>query len=111
MRSLLAGLLLIVACGGRTSAPPPIARASAPPADAPVPNPSGPTESECDELFAHALALALAERQPPPSESDAATLRGELRPGFVADCRAGTRAYHACGLAAKSRADLDACKR
>jgi len=74
-----------------------------------TPNPSGPTEPECDALLAHALALVVAERQPPPSPADASTLRTELRPAFIADCRAGTRAYHQCGLAAKSRADLDAC--
>ena len=76
---------------------------------APAPNPSGPTEPECDELLTHVVSLVVAEQQPPPPPADASTLRAELRPGFLADCRAGTRAYHQCGLAAKSRAELDAC--
>lgn len=78
---------------------------------APKPNPSGPTEPECDELLTHALGLVIAERQPPPTPADATALRAELRPAFITDCRAGTRAYQQCGLAAKSRAELDACKR
>jgi hypothetical protein len=80
-----------------------------PPATAP--NPSGPSEPECDALYTHAFAIAIAERQPPPPEAERATLRGELRPGFIADCRGGTRAYHQCGLAARSVGELDACKR
>jgi len=77
---------------------------------APPPNPRGPTEPECDELLTHALALAVADRQPPPSDADRTTLRTELRPPFITDCRAGSREYQQCGLAAKTRADLDACK-
>jgi hypothetical protein len=74
-------------------------------------NLSGPTETDCDELLSHALALVVTERKPPPSDADLQALREELRAAFVPDCRAGTRAYHQCGLAAKSRADLEACKR
>ena len=66
---------------------------------------------ECDELLTHALGLVVAERQPPAPSADATALRAELRSAFIADCRAGTREYQQCGLAAKSRADLDACKR
>lgn len=75
-----------------------------------APSEAGPSEPDCDALFAHALTLVLAERQPPPAESDVAALRTELRPAFIADCRAGSRAYQRCGLAARSRADLDACR-
>lgn len=105
--------MFVVACGARTSTPPAATprAGSSTPVEPPPPNPGGPTERACDELFVHAFALVIAERQPPPNEGDAAALRAELRPGFVADCRAGTSAYHACGLAARSRADLDACKR
>jgi hypothetical protein len=77
----------------------------------PLPNPRGPSEPECDELYTLAFAIVIADRQPPPPDADRNTLQGELRPGFIADCRGGTRDYYQCGLAAKSRADLDACKR
>ena len=110
MRSLLACLVFVAACGARTSTPTPQPTPRTGSAPAPKPNPSGPTEPECDALFAHAFTLVTAERQPPPSDADAAALRTELRPAFVADCRAGTRAYHQCGLAAKTRTELDACK-
>jgi hypothetical protein len=43
-------------------------------------------------------------------DADRETVRGELRAAFVADCRAGTRAYHECGLAAKSVGELVACR-
>jgi hypothetical protein len=74
------------------------------------PNPSGPTEGECDALLSHVIALAVADRKPPPSDADMRALRDELRVTFVADCRAGTRAYHQCGVAAKATADLQACR-
>ena len=70
-----------------------------------------PSEAECDALLAHAFGITVAAIQPPPSEADRVALHGELRAGFVADCRAGTRADHQCGLAAKSVADLTACQR
>jgi hypothetical protein len=106
-------LVFVAACGARsgTPTPTPVPRAGSAPATAPPPNPSGPTEPDCDALLAHAIGLVVAERTPPPSDADAQALRAELRPAFLADCRAGTRAYHQCGLAAKSRADLDHCKR
>jgi hypothetical protein len=109
VRSLLACLVFVAACGARTSTPTP--QPTPRTAPAPKPNPSGPTEPECEALFTHAFSLVTAERQPPPSEADATALHAELRPGFVADCRAGTRAYHQCGSAAKTRAELDACKK
>ncbi len=80
------------------------------PRTTPPPNPSGPTESECDALLSHVLALAVVDRKQPPSDADIAALREELRAGFLPDCRAGTRAYHQCGLAAKKRADLETCR-
>jgi hypothetical protein len=104
-------LVFVVACGAGTSTPTPTPRrGSAQKVVTPPPNPSGPSEPECDALLTHALALIVAERQPPTSEADQTALRAELRPTFVADCRAGTRAYHQCGLAAKSNAELAACK-
>ena len=56
------------------------------------------------------LAIVVVDRQPPPSDADMRALRDELRAVFVPDCRAGTRAYHQCGLAAKTAADLQACR-
>ena len=67
----------------------------------------GPTEAECDALFTHAMGLVLAEK--PASDADQATLRAELRPGFITDCRGGSRATFDCGRAAKKVADLAAC--
>jgi hypothetical protein len=113
MRWLLTGVLVAAACGGRTSTP--IVTTTTPrprPQDpAPPPNPSGPSEADCDTLFAHALDILFAERQPPPSLADQDQVSIELRPAFIADCRAGTRDYQQCGLAAKSRAELEGCKR
>ena len=70
-----------------------------------------PDAAACEALFAHALELVFAGMKPPPPDADRAAIRGELRAAFVTDCRAGTPAYHACGVAAKSVADLTACKR
>jgi hypothetical protein len=112
VRSLLACFVFVAACGARTSTPPPHHQPrTRPPTTTPPPNPSGPSEPECDELYTHAFALVIADRQPPPPEADRVALRGELRPGFIADCRGGTRDYYQCGLSAKSGAELGACKR
>jgi hypothetical protein len=104
-------LVFVAACGARsgTPTPTPLPRTgSAQPT--PPPNPSGPTEGECDDLLSHVLGLVAAERTPPPSDADIKVLRDELRAVFLPDCRAGTRAYHQCGVAAKSTADLQACR-
>ena len=68
-----------------------------------------PSEPECDALFSHAFAIAIAA-QPRATAAEQATVRDELRPQFIADCRAGSRAYHQCGLAAKTVAELEACR-
>ena len=103
-------MLFLAACGARTSTPTPAPRAQPAPAAAAPANPGGPTEADCDELLAHAIDVIVADRQPPPTEAERATIRSELRSEFIAECRAGTRAYQQCGLAARTRAELDACK-
>jgi len=100
---------VFVACG-TPAQPPTTTPRTQPTKPAPKPNPRGPSEPECDALFTHAFALSIAARQPPPPEADLVALRGELRPTFIADCRAGTRAYQECGLAAKTASDFASCK-
>jgi hypothetical protein len=105
-------LVFVAACGARSGTPTPTPRtgSATQPRTTPPPNPRGPTEAECDALLSHVMALAVVERKQPPSEADMAALRDELRAVFLPDCRAGTRAYHQCGLVAKKRADLEACR-
>jgi hypothetical protein len=113
VRTVAACLVLIVgACSSRPGAPPKPPTGSAAPLDAPAPSANGPSERECDELFAHAIAIKIADqrqRLPPaqvPTEAEQAALRGP----FVADCRAGTRTDQQCGIAAQTLAELDACQ-
>ncbi|MDQ3368732.1 MAG: hypothetical protein M3680_25160 [Myxococcota bacterium] len=75
----------------------------------------GPTDRECDDLFAHAIAIRIAEQRrtlPPdqvPTEAEQATLRAELRAGYLESCRAGSRGGLQCGLVAKTLDELAAC--
>ncbi len=111
MRALLTCLLFVVACGPRTTAPETVPRTGSGSAQVATPKPSadGPTERECDELFGHAFAIVIADKQPPPADAEVAA--HDVKAAFIADCRAGTRAYQQCGLAAKTQRELDACKR
>ena len=105
-------LLAVVGCSSpQSSSPTPIARTRTEATTPVAPAHDAPSEPECDALLTHALGITLATIQPPPAEADRVALRGELRGAFIADCRAGTRVYHQCGLAAKTVADLQACKR
>ncbi len=72
---------------------------------------NGPSERECEELFAHALTIGIAGHpaKPAPSEPDQQAIRAELRGQVLADCRDGTRETHRCGLAAKTLDELAAC--
>lgn len=72
---------------------------------------NGPSEGECEALFAHALTIGIAGRPatPAPSEPDQQAIRAELRGQFLTDCRGGTRDDHRCGLAAKTLGELAAC--
>jgi hypothetical protein len=74
-----------------------------------------PTERECAELVAHAVALGVAEQRkqlPPdqvPTEADQAQLAEELRKQFTPECRAGSREVHRCAIASKTLAELAGC--
>jgi hypothetical protein len=123
VRELLAGaiLSLALACsssssssGARQHPPGPGPAhdgAQPPPAAAPA-----PTDRECDDLIAHAIALRVAElRQtlPPeqvPTEAEQAALAAELRGPLLADCRKGTRRGYDCAIAAQSLAELGGCQ-
>jgi hypothetical protein len=126
VRELLAGaflslaLALALACSSSSSSG---ARQRPPgpghtPDGAPPPPPvaAAPTERECDDLIAHAIALRVAElRQtlPPeqvPTEAEQAALGAELRTQFLADCRKGTRRGYDCAIAAKTLAELGGCQ-
>lgn len=111
MRELVASLLLIVACSGRTGGPTRPPTTEPPRTDAGPIADTAPTERECEELIAHAVAIGVAARPPAqaPTEAEQAALRAELRDGFLASCRAGTREGVRCGRAATTLRELDAC--
>jgi hypothetical protein len=103
-------LLAIAACGPTSRAPAhvePVARADGGIAVAPA---AGPTDAECSELIAHALALGVAaDREPPPPETQA-KIRAGLEADFMAGCKALTTRQVHCGLAATTTAALQACQ-
>jgi hypothetical protein len=117
VRELLAGafLSLALACssgGGRQRTPMP-----GPAPDASPATPAAtPTERECEDLIAHAIALRVAELKqalPPeqvPTEAEQAALATELRGKFLADCKGGTRRGYDCAIAAKTLAELGGCQ-
>jgi hypothetical protein len=127
--ALALALTLAVACsgggaGGGGGGPRPPGPGPGSAADAPAGGsgataaaPAAPTERECDELIAHAVALRVAElgqKLPPeqvPTEAEQAALRAELRGAFLADCRGGTRRGYDCAITARSLADLGSCQR
>jgi len=74
---------------------------------------AAPTERECEQLVAHAVALGAAERagRPPDqlsTEADQDQLEIRLRP-FVDECRALPRDSYRCAMAATAIAELAAC--
>jgi hypothetical protein len=109
---------LLVACGSaRPPAPraePPPARGTASPGDRldTVSQGDHPGELECDELFAHAIAVEAAER-PADQRLDADALeaaRAELRAQHMAECRTLSRETYRCVLAAARTAEIAACQ-
>jgi hypothetical protein len=116
-----AALSLVAACGSGSAAGP---QRPPGPGHAPgEPAPPGattvapaPTERECDDLIAHAVALRVAElRQtlPPeqvPTEAEQAALRAELRGKLLADCRGGSRRGYDCAIAAGTLVELGGCQ-
>lgn len=74
---------------------------------------TGPTERECEQLVAHAVALGAAERtgRPPDqlsTEADQDQLTIRLHP-FIDECRALSRDSYRCAITATALADLAAC--
>lgn len=97
--------------GGRTRSP----GSGAATVDAGTLAPSGPSERECDELFAHAIALKVAAQRQTlpadqvPTDAEQAAVRDELRAGFLAECRASSRDSYDCARAATTLDALGAC--
>ncbi|HSK04688.1 MAG TPA: hypothetical protein VK932_25735 [Kofleriaceae bacterium] len=119
MKLPLAGafLSLALACSSGGGGGPPRPPAPPPTPDAaPALPAAGPTERECEDLIAHAIALRAAELArtlPPeqvPAEAERAALAAELRGAFLADCRHGTRRGYDCAIAAKTLAELAGCQ-
>ena len=110
-------LAMLVACsggagGGSTGHGPGPAPGRA---DAGVPAAAAPvTVRECDELIAHAVALAGAARGSGSAAATAAELDGvaaTLRAELGVRCAAVPRAALACAMATSALADLAACER
>lgn len=105
--------LVVVACSGRSGEPIEPHGGSAPGPDATASD--SPTERECTELIAHAVALGVAEQRqnlPPdqvPTAADQAELAKELQAQFLPACRSGSREVHRCALASKTLAELAGC--
>ena len=70
------------------------------------------TAAECEQLFAHAVDLALRERtpaaDPAPSDAEKARIEDPLR-SFTTECTALTRESYRCGMEAPTIAALSAC--
>ncbi len=112
MRSSL--LALLVACSSHTSEPKKPNGSGSPPADAAVAVP-GPSERECNDLFAHAIELQLADsRQTKPAQvptaDEVAKLQTELRDQYLVECRASTLERYRCAMVATTLADLATCQ-
>lgn len=81
--------------------------------DTATPVADAPTERECEQLVAHALALGAAERTGRPTdqlstEADQEQVQIRLRP-FIDECRALSRDGYRCAIAATAISELAAC--
>ena len=100
-------MLVLVACGGRSSAP-------AHPETPPRASKEGATsrsDQHCDKLIAHTLSLAVAER---PAEQkltpdERTNIEAQLRKTWRASCKQMTTTGYDCALAAQSLAEVDTC--
>lgn len=92
------------ACSSPPHAPP---TPPHPPAviDAGTGAPPAVSARDCDELVAHAIDVAAAERGSATTTEDI----GATRAAMHRDCATLTAAQLRCGLAAKTAADLEAC--
>lgn len=97
-------MLVLVACSGRSSGPAHPDR----PAEGATPSRS---DTQCDKLIAHTLALAVAER---PAEQkltadERTAIEAQLRKTWLASCKQMTTTGYDCALAAHTLADVDTC--
>ena len=69
---------------------------------------SGPTDSECDGLFDHVIALR-SSGDAAITDDDRVKLRGELRDHSLDRCRAMSRQAYACAVAAATLDAFTAC--
>jgi len=103
-------LLLLIACGGRTSTPVHPDRGSAAPQGSGHPaSEVPPSDTDCDALIAHAVALAAAD-QPAATDDDQAQARVDMKAKYGAACRAMARADYLCALSAPSLVAFADCQ-
>ncbi len=103
-------LVAVGACGPTSRAPAHVEPPRHVDAGVALATPGGPTEAECGELIAHALALGVAAEREPPSPEIQAKIRAGLETDFMAGCRALTRPQLTCGLTAATTPALAACQ-
>jgi len=98
--------VVLLGCGTHAApaqpAPPSGAR------DAAVTVEPGPSDSECDALIDHAIALDTPGDAGLGSD-DHAKLKGEVRDKVLTRCRAMPRAVYRCGMAATTRDAFVSC--
>ena len=106
---------LVVAACSSSAAPPtrPTDPTGSGTTDTGTPVADTPTERECEQLVAHALALGAAERtsRTPDqlsTEADQEHVKPTLRP-FIDECRALPRDGYRCAIAATAISELAAC--
>ena len=68
-----------------------------------------PSDTDCDALIAHAVALAAAD-QPAATDDDQAQARVDMKAKYGAACRAMPRADYLCALSAPSLVALADCQ-
>jgi len=116
VRFIVAVIMSGLACSSHPGEPRKPSGSATPPPDATeVVAPAGPSERQCSELFAHALALHAAEAAQArpgqaPTADELAKAELELRDQFLAECRASTLDGLRCAMAATTPAALAACQ-
>lgn len=108
-------MVLVVACSSKPSAPAHPSATPPPPAQG-----SGGTavstpdrsEEQCDRLIAHVVALGAAERPPDqkPTDDERAAIQAQMRTAWSPQCQQLTSRGFDCALAARTLAELDACR-
>nr|HEX4318584.1 hypothetical protein [Kofleriaceae bacterium] len=103
MKRLGLAIATAAACSATPHAQPPPPHLP-PPVDA-APAPPPVSAADCDQLVAHALALAAAERGSAATTEDI----GAGRVATHRDCAQLTAAQLRCGMSAATLADFEAC--